>query len=366
MLNHYYASNESSMIYMTTSTSATIEISTSNNLKPSLKTAIDQTMFFASQLKVALPPEMQSVSFQKESKAVKIRSTEPLTVLLFDNNYLQSNDGTLISPVEKLKTRYLIASSEPRFAKHPVYASLFGVAALEDDTIVTITFKLGSNLIPLTINRQNYSDSDTFKISLNNLETLQMEHSADLSGTLVESSKPVAVFSGNRCNMFSESIRFSHFLEQMTPTADWGFRYIVPSDFNSDANESAFIIGRVLVNSFVKGSKNNPNSSSPYMVTIPDIIQSKSQYLIPIPEGYLNNYVTIMNETIRKYDLRLNGQPLEEGKIRFKYISFFFSILTLEVSPGILNITTTSGSKFDLVVFGYRYLDSYGFAGSLP
>ncbi|XP_062590485.1 IgGFc-binding protein-like isoform X2 [Saccostrea cucullata] len=403
MLNHFYASTESSLIYMTTSTSATIEISTSNNLEPSLKTAIDQTLFFASELKVALPPEMQSISFQKELKAVKIRSTEPLSVVLFDNNYLQSNDGTLISPVKKLKTRYLVASSEPRFARHPVYASLFGVAALEDETLVTINFKLGNNSMPLTINGQNYSDSDTFEISLNNLETLQMEHSTDLSGTLVESSKPVAVFSGNRCNMFPESIRCSHFLEQMIPTADWGSSYIVPADFSSDgtlvslmtdqsstepttirvgdssqtinvlprapyqfslkANESAFISGRVFVSSFAKGNINKPNAGSPYMVTIPNTVQSKSQYLIPIPEGYLTNYVTITTEGNIKSYLRLNGQAVEEGKIRFEY-NDDVSILTLEVSPGMLDIMSTSGSKFGLVVFGYRYFDSYGFAAN--
>ncbi|XP_062587397.1 uncharacterized protein LOC134249053 [Saccostrea cucullata] len=196
----------------------------------------------------------------------------------------------------------------------------------------------------------------------------------------------------------------------MTPTTNWGDIHIVPPDFNSDgtlltdqpsaeptvvsvgrwstqliqvlprvpfvfslrANESAHITGRVFVTSSVKGSKNNPNSSSPYMVTIPDIIQSKSQYIIQIPEGYLTNYVTIMiiKENI-KDDLRLNGQAIEEGKIRFESvlpINFFMSytILTLEVSTGMLNITTTSGSNFSLLVFGYRYLDSYGFAGNVP
>ncbi|XP_061186331.1 IgGFc-binding protein-like [Saccostrea echinata] len=410
MLNHYYASNESSLIYMTTNTSATVEISTSNNMEPSLKSAIDRTFFFTTQLKVTLPPEMQSMSFQKEAKAVKIRSTQPITVVLFDNNYLQSNDGSLIFPVEKLDTRYLVMSTEPRDEMHPIYASVFGIVALEDETLVKINFKLDNNARPLTINGKNYSDSDTFEISLNDLETLQLEHSADLTGTLVEASKPVAVFSGNRCNMFPESIRCSHLMEQMTPISHFGNSYCVSADFTSDvtrlsimteesvptrgaiivgysvhsmkliprvpfeftlrANETAYVFlasPRVFVTSLVKGNKNN---GSPYMVTIPDTSQYKSQYIIPIPEGYSTNYITILIALRFKADLRLNGQVLQQEKILFEGRNvmnegMLGSFFTMEVPPGVLNITTITGSPFGLTVFGYRYLDSYGFAGNI-
>ncbi|XP_061186320.1 IgGFc-binding protein-like [Saccostrea echinata] len=405
MKNHHYASNQSSLIYMTTNTPATVEISTSNNLNSSLKSAIDKTFFFTSQLKITLPPEMQSVSFKTEPKAMKIRSTEAITVVLFDNNYSQSNDGSLISPVVKLGTRYLVVSTDPRDEMHPVYASVFAIAALEDDTLVKI------NLMVYDA-EQNSSATETFEIPMNNLETIQLEHYNDLSGSLVESSKPVAVFSGNRCNMFPESIRCSHLMEQMSPTTEWGSMYIVPADFNSDgslliimtdgsssttasilvgydrhdiillpripfeftlrANETAVIYipqARASVTSFVKGNKNNSNSGSPYMVKIPEVPQNKSQYSIPIPEGYLTNYVTIMIDESSKSDLRLNGQAIEQTKVLFEDANIlndgrFGSILTVEVSPGVLNLATTSGSPFGLLVFGYRYLDSYGFAGN--
>ncbi|XP_062607453.1 IgGFc-binding protein-like [Saccostrea cucullata] len=405
MRNHYYASSQSSLIYMTTNTPAIVEITTSNNLNPSLKSAIDQTIFFTSQLKIPLPPEMQSMSFKTEPKAVKIRSTEAITLVLFDNNYSQSNDGSLISPVEKLGTLYVEVSSDPYDEKHPIYNSVFGIAALEDDTLVKIDVLYYDAEI-------NQSFTDPRVVTLNNLETIQLEYEVDLSGSLVESSKPVAVFSGNRCNMFPESIRCSHLMEQMSPTREWGSMYIVPADFNSwgsrliiMTDESSSTTGKIIVGksqhditlfprtpfdftlkaketaviyipqvrasvtSFVKGNKNNGNSGSPYMVKIPKVPQTKSQYTIPIPEGYLTNYVTIMIDKSSKSDLRLNGQAIKQTKILFEDENILNdgrigSILTVEVSPGVLNLATTSGSPFGLLVFGYRYLDSYGFAGN--
>ncbi|XP_062587705.1 IgGFc-binding protein-like [Saccostrea cucullata] len=342
---------------------------------------------------------------EREPKAVKIRSTEAITLVLFDNNYSQSNDGSLISPVEKLGTRYLVVSSDPRDEKHPIYNSGFAIAALEDDTLVKVD-------LMVYYAETNLSISEPYAFRLNNLETIQLEFGLDLSGSLVESSKPVAVFSGNRCNMFPESIRCSHLMEQMSPTTEWGSMYIVPADFNSDGsrliimtdesssttasilvgndrhdiillpripfeftlrtNETAVIYipqARASVTSFVKGNKNNSNSGSPYMVKIPKVPQTKSQYTIPIPEGYLTNYVTIMIDKSSKSDLRLNGQAIKQTTILFEDDNILNdgrigSILTVDVLPGVLNLASTSGSPFGVLVFGYRYLDSYGFAGN--
>ena len=407
--NHFNADDKPSYIYLTTNTPTTVQLSTSDSLDPVIKSQIDQTITIDSEFKILLPPELQGTILQKETKAVRIRSTEPISVVLFDNNYESSDDSSMILPTSKLSTSYMVVSSVPLYTNFPVYSSVFGVAALDENTSVNITLQLSDKTSSVTIDGKVYGDSDTLELSMNSLETFQVGHGFDLSGTTVRSSKPVAVFSGNRCNMFSGSFTCSHMMEQLPPVKEWDKTFIVPPDFNSNGSlirmmsdvDSNVIFSRnpsdqtsvliqagtfydlnansgetvsissdspLLVANFVKGTDTNANAGDPYMTIVQGLTQYRDQYRFVAPDEYLTNYVTITIPTSSASDLRVNGQPVDQTKIRFQsqinMSGSDYAVLTVEVPSGFTEVNTASLKPFGLVVNGYRSLDSHGFGGS--
>ena len=67
-----------------------------------------------------------------------------------------------------------------------------------------------------------------FNITLRRFETYQIAHGTDLTGILIESSSPIAAFSGNDCNTLESMGACDHLIEQLPPTASVDKRYIVP------------------------------------------------------------------------------------------------------------------------------------------
>lgn len=54
----------------------------------------------------------------------------------------------------------------------------------------------------------------------------------DLSGTFIESSVPIAAFSGNDCNKLNNIGACDHLIEQLPPTDSIDKQYIVPPNSN--------------------------------------------------------------------------------------------------------------------------------------
>ena len=104
--------------------------------------------------------------------------------------------------------------------------SMFLIVACEDSTTITITptqaienpAKLGSSLEP----EQNVT------MTLNALETLQIEHLEDLTGSQVITSAPVTFISGHECGNVPYNVNeCDHLVEQLPPTVTWGKEFMV-------------------------------------------------------------------------------------------------------------------------------------------
>ena len=68
------------------------------------------------------------------------------------------------------------------------------------------------------------TNGDTFTITLDAFEVLQIQDPCDLTGTMIESSEPVAVFTGNvRANVGEGSKSRDHLVEQIQPVENWGY-----------------------------------------------------------------------------------------------------------------------------------------------
>ncbi|XP_061190485.1 IgGFc-binding protein-like [Saccostrea echinata] len=399
MGNHPSASENFSNIFITTNTFATVNISTAETLPIHLKSSIDQKSDVDSSIQIALPPEIQCSNFVKEPKAILIRSTEPISVQISDNNNIFTSELTTLFPVEKLTKSYIISS----------YRSLYNqaaIAAYEDETEVKIILKLPTGRQVFYLGR-SYRNLDILEISLQKLETFQFySFSSDLSGTRIESNKQVAVFSGSRCVRLGSGA-CSHTVEQMPPISLLGKTFIAPPNLrrpqtlvrilsptktdvtismggqiqnrNINENEHTDIsltdeqivviesTNPILVTSLAFGSSNFDHGD-PYLTVVPGKSHYLEKYKVFVPPGYTKNYIAIMIETAAKSSIVLNREPIEMNSIRLEkqqtVNSTEFTTLVVEVGSGEL-IVQSDKVAFGLMVYGQRRFDGYGFAGNV-
>lgn len=199
-------------VYITSENGVQMNVTTSPRLDSSLKTKIDRNVIIPSSQRIIIPGEIELSSFRKEAKSVLIETSDDVFVISH-NDIPGSSGGTTNIPLHKLSTKYVVISTEPQM---PIFKSQFAVAATEDNTNVSVIFKMKQNL-PLNIEGNPYYNGDVFHFRLERFETYQIEHITDLTGTFIESSVPIAAFSGNAANVLDNIGSFDHIIEQLPP-----------------------------------------------------------------------------------------------------------------------------------------------------
>lgn len=75
-------------------------------------------------------------------------------------------------------------------------------------------------------------DGDVYNLTLGQFETYQISHETDLTGTVIESSAPIAVFSGNTGNRLENKGALEYLIQQIIPIRELDKTYIVPPNSN--------------------------------------------------------------------------------------------------------------------------------------
>lgn len=206
-------------------------------------------------------------------RVFKIEAEDDVAVYALSPNYL-SSDGFMVLPKESLGREYVVASVrnalwyasgalKPPMGGEPYPRSEFGVAAIEDNTEVTIRLTADSYsrryekgyYYKFTLDRGeviqfmardtgrkelvNYFDNLT-KTFIPKMSWVGKEADGtdcDLTGSEVLATKPVAVFSGHERAAVPDELEFAwedhpdvsrdHLIEQMPPVEVWGKRFIV-------------------------------------------------------------------------------------------------------------------------------------------
>lgn len=226
-------SNDTKNVYIASKKGASMNISTSQDLDNSLKRQIDRSVIASSQHMI-FPPQLELNNFKRELKSVFIETFSDSFVVSLDNMKWYAGSLGLI-PIHKLSTHYVVITTEPSSS----FSSQFALAAIKNNTSVSITFKMKQN-IPLYIHGNSFLNGDAYTLTLDRFETYQIAHGTDLTGTVVQSSKPIAVFSGNDCNWLENIGYCDPLIEQVIPTAKLDNTYIVPPNSN-DRNTKVLI-----------------------------------------------------------------------------------------------------------------------------
>lgn len=152
--------------------------------------------------------------------------------------YSYTNDASLLLPTHVLTTHYIVGTHNNWTARDPMsgnpvvtlggFIAVVGVDPAETGTDVTVRLT-GSISGGPGVSASSGAATRTF--NLRQGDVLQLVGSAasqDLTGTVIESSRPVAVFVGHDCtNMPDDRPACDHLEEQLLPSATWGRRYAV-------------------------------------------------------------------------------------------------------------------------------------------
>ena len=139
--------------------------------------------------------------------AYRVESSKPVVAFQFnplENEEVFSNDASLLLPEGALGQEYYVLTREQTFDELRSYATV--VAVMSGETTVTVdvfapTLEGLNNSTGQVI--PAYQSGDSFAVSLNQYDVLNLETDAigaDMTGTRIVSTQPVAVFGGSEAS----------------------------------------------------------------------------------------------------------------------------------------------------------------------
>jgi len=176
-----------------------------------------------------------------QAGAFRITSDSPIlaTEIISDDSGRSStsSSGTVLLPAHALQGRYM-ALAFPQVAGDTVMATpgsrggagVIAIVATRDETSVTLTPKIPT-LVDQAIAYPGPDSDYTATLAEGDvLQVFSFQMDGDLSGTLIEADKPVAVYSGNVFTTYGHvATGFNGgdmAIEQMPPLLVWGSEYI--------------------------------------------------------------------------------------------------------------------------------------------
>jgi RHS repeat-associated protein len=341
-----------------------------------------------------------------EHKGIHITAQNEVAVYGLSAEFA-TTDAYLGLPVSMLGTEYIVLGYKSTPAPNDPNAILGStpsqadVVAAYDGTTVTIT--------PST-DTPGRKAGVPYSIVLNQGSVYQLRAGiakTDLSGSIISSDKPVAVFGGNEC-VFINGTFCDYIVEQLPPVNAWGtafvnmplaglpngdtFRFLASQDnttvrlsngeqilLNRGQFSEQIIIGPssitsdkpILVAQYENASQFNGNAESdPMMMLVPPFEQFSGDAVIMAPGaafstdtgGFTPNFVNVFADLSSGGSVQIDGTPIPASS--FTTIDDTqFSGATVQVSTGSHRLT--GNIPFAADSYGYARVDSYGYGSGV-
>ena len=334
-----------------------------------------------SQTVVTLSPEVVLTSNEVvEPKGIHVTTLAPVSVHVVSQTTV-SADGYMALPTPGLGTQYYVMTT----ASARFNGSEFAIVATQDNTTINIT-PSAAGLTKLA--------GIAFTVIMNKGETYQVMNPAfaDMTGTLITSDKPVAVFGGHRCADIPSGIGYCDYLvEQLPAVSIWGkihhtvpfsgrARYTVrilaaqdgttfttlPASLTGTLNAGQFadvvltgaaeIVSSnpVLVAQFMHGyaddaaAKGDP---SMVVVTPAEMGMTHATFGIHGLPGTTTAFMNVVTETSALANLTLDNVAVIPANFTAIGGSSLYSVATFSVTPGAH--TLLGSAKFSATVYDY-------------
>lgn len=344
--------------------------------------------------------EIRSSEVIEPGMSVHITAEKPISVYGLNRRH-QTTDTYLGLPTKVLGKVYRIMSYTMSSPLLPEFA----VIATEDKTEVNIT--------PSVATIGGRRANEAFTIYLNKGDVYQVVGKSDfkpglkvdLTGSLISSNKPIAVFGGHQCAYVPSPppviTACNHLVEQIPPLTSWGkhffigkfqkrsvytWRVLANSDSTRIFQNQKFLgylnAGKwyedtstvdiqikadkpVLVAQYSQGFKNGDSIGDPCMILVSPTQQFLRRYSFATPvNGEWNHFVSVVIPTKAIETIRLNGKKIDRKLFRQIGITRY-SIGSILVPYGTHEIE--AAMPFGMYSYGFGYgvdsFDAYGTMG---
>ena len=346
---------------------------------------------FNSSTRVNVPSSFEVFSVNERNKGILVEADGNIN--LYEMSfYSLSADAYLALPCSKMAVDEYEYYGISYHTINSYFPSVILLVACENETVV----KFNSSII-----------------TLNSMETYQIESDNDLTGTRITSSKPLSVFSGSDCANVPQNIRAcNHLIEQVPPTVTWGSKFLVASLEGRSSGERIRVLStraarvavncntvvsvsefqlqsggsfrefEIPINSFCSIESTSPvlvaqyayggNSDGvgdPFMMIIPPIEQFTNNYFVEAFPLFVSNYVTVYVSS----EFFQTAQILLDDSIVTGWRNVVCSsgdicghISRTSVSTGAHSIHhQNSSAVLGVSVYGFRSSSSYGYPGGM-
>lgn len=344
---------------------------------------------------VTVPAEVALVTTVDgvESRGVKVIANDPVT--LYGLNFRTfSTDAYLAYPVSSLGEDYIIISYRNIAAPNFNNNTMFAVVATTNNTNVTITPSVSTGTRVAGI---------PYQIVLNQGEVYQLRNTdlstADLTGTLISSDKPIGVFGGHSCANVPFNVGTCDILISMLPpVTTWGKNFFtVPfkSRLNGDTfrflagnnNTTVFVNGinvaeldrgefhemiltgasiitstePILVAQYAHGTNFDFQLGDPSIMLIPPFEQFLGSYTVTTPGvGFQLNFANVVAPNSAIGSISLDGVIIPTGQFT-SIAGSDFSAAQVDLLPGSHHFN--GNLPFGVFMYGFSPAVSYGYQG---
>lgn len=324
------------------------------------------------------------ISFELANQTVQDNGFKISSATAISGYYLsrapQSTDMSYLIDGSKLGTSYVTASYGNTIGQ----PEQISVQATVNNTKVTITPNGGA----------------AFDVTLNAGQTYMYTRAADLTGSRVTSTAPVAVFSGNQCsNIPSGNTYCDHIDEQMVSVDQLSTSYLLGKTPRTGAQGDVFRVvaaedgtivsadgavvatldkgqfyeGRVttgtqietskpaLVAQYLIGQTQAGSNTDPAMTIVPGSDQWLDSYVFATPSGtadFPTDFISLVLKTSSLSSLMVAGVAADtSGFMTLGLSGFSFGNIDVSDTSGPFSITASD--PFQLLLSGYDSFDTY-------
>lgn len=289
-----------------------------------------------------------------------------------------STDMSYLIDGNKLGKDYVVAGYQN------ILSDQMSVQATQDNTVVTFSPK----------------GAAPFQVTLNAGQTYLYSANTNLTGSRIQSDKPVAVFSGNKCaNVPNNNFACDHLVEQMPSVDALSKTYLVSQSPRTGAqgdvvrivattdntvvkidgvvvatlNAGQFYEGRVtggkridasekvLVAQYLVGQDQANANTDPAMTIVPGADAWLKSYVFATPSGtadFPSDYISVIIDSDDVNSLKIAGAAVNPALFSaLGATGYSYGVVDVSASSGPFSIT--ADSTFQLLLMGFDTYDSY-------
>ncbi len=360
----------------------------------------------------------------RSNRSFRIQTSEPVVAYQFNplNDVgVASNDASLLLPANAIGSEYYVMSwpsgvGAMGFAPQTGWFTIVGTT--EEPAEVTITFSaplidgVDADLRGITADSTHTFELEQFAVM--NFEALSSFFAiGDLTGTHIESTRPIVVFAGHEEAVIGDEGDGSgpccadHLEQQLFPVDTWGTRYMavhspprgreidvwrvlaahdgtrittVPPIGGLDGQtlnagdwvevetvesfevvgSEPILVGQYLVSQLDQGI--DATKGDPAFILAVPAAQYRDDYVVLTPDDYDEDWITVIRPTGVRVDLDGTTIP-DDAFTPFGTLEYEHAYMPVEPGPHVL--VSPTETAFGIAMFGYNTAVSYGYPGGM-